>query len=129
MELISTQSLVESPFIIANIAGKTFGSYTGNSETTYLGSVMQIDYPNYMNSLKVTKINGQVNLYTLQISYAITQFDDPNLFEKIFSSIRDNREMTLTYGDWKSPTHIYKEEKTLITSIKNKVSVNASKIE
>ena len=129
MELLSTQSLVESPFIIANIAGYTFGSYTGTSEKLYLGSSMKVDYPNYMKSLDVTKINGQVNLYTLKITYAITQFDDPNMFERIFSKIRDNREMTLTYGDWNSPAHIYKEEKTLITSIKNKVSIDSSKIE
>jgi hypothetical protein len=129
MDLISTESLVESPFIIAQIGGFTFGSYTASSEKLALGKTMHIDYPNYMKSLQVTKINGQVNLYTLQISYAITQFDDPNMFEKIFSQIRDNREMILTYGDWNAPAHIYREEKTLITTIKNKVSINASRIE
>jgi hypothetical protein len=51
------------------------------------------------------------------------------MFEKIFSQIRDNREMILTYGDWNAPAHIYREEKTLITTIKNKVSINASRIE
>ena len=35
--------------------------------------------------MEVVKINGQVNKYTLNIDYPVTQHDDPNFFEKIFS--------------------------------------------
>lgn len=129
MDLISTESFVESPFIIVKIGGYTFGSYTGNSEKNILGSTLNVTYPNFMKSLNVVKINGQVNTYTLQMSYAITENDDPNMLEKVFSTIRNNREMTLTYGDWNCPTNIYKNETALITSIKSNFQINSSKID
>ena len=42
---------------------------------------------NFVKNLKVTKVNGQINKYTLGISYPITQFDDPNFFEKVFRKL------------------------------------------
>ena len=129
MDLISTDNFVEAPFIIVKMGKYTFGSYTGKVENRVLGSAMNVTYPNCMKSLNVVKINGQVNTYTLQMTYAITENDDPNMLEKVFSSIKGSREMTLTYGDWNNPATIYKEETALITSIKSKVSVESSKID
>ena len=42
--------------------------------------------------------------------YGITQNDDPNMLEKVFSSVSKSRKITLQYGDWSIPTYIYKEE-------------------
>ena len=129
MELISTENFVEAPFVIVKMGEYTFGSYTGNKENRVLGSTMRVTYPNFMKGLTVVKINGQVNTYTLQMSYAITENDDPNMLEKVFSSVRNSREMTLTYGDWNNPSTIYREETALITSIKSNVSMSSSKID
>jgi hypothetical protein len=129
MDLISTENFVESPFVIVKLGNYTFGSYTGKRENIVLGSTLRVTYPNFMKSINVVKINGQVNTYTLKMTYAINENDDPNMLEKVFSSIRNSREMTLTYGDWNSPSNIYKEETALITSIKSSVSMNSSKID
>lgn len=129
MDLISTENFVESPFVIVKMGDYTFGSYTGNTSKAILGSTMNVTYPNFMKGLTVTKINGQVNTYVLRMTYAITENDDPNMLEKVFSSIKDSREMTLTYGDWNSPSNIYREETALITSIKSNVSFKGSTIE
>jgi len=128
MDLISTENFVESPFIIVKMGDYTFGSYTGKKENRVLGSALRVTYPNFMQSLNVVKINGQVNTYTLTMVYAITENDDPNMLEKVFSSIHDTREMTLTYGDWNSPANIYRKETALITSIKSNVAFDSSKI-
>jgi hypothetical protein len=129
MDLISTNSFVESPFVIVKMGDYTFGTYTGRKSKSPTGNLLNVDYPNFIRGISVTKINGQVNMYTLNLVYAITQYDDPNMLEKIFSSVRDHREMTLTYGDWNSPSSIYKNETALITSIKSSVSFDSSKIE
>lgn len=129
MDLISTENFVESPFVIMKLGDYTFGSYTGNTQKSVLASTMNITYPNFMKGIEVCKINGQVNTYTVHLTYAITENDDPNMIEKVFSSIKDSREMTLTYGDWNSPSNIYKEETALITGIKSNVSMSSSKID
>ena len=60
---------------------------------------------------------------------AMLQVEIANMLEKVFSSIRNSREMTLTYGDWNNPATIYREETALITSIKSNVSIGSSKID
>ena len=128
-DLLSTENFVESPFVIVKMGGYTFGSYTGKKESAALGSTLRVTYPNFMKGISVVKLNGQVNTYTVRMVYAITENDDPNMLEKVFSSIKSSREMTLTYGDWNSPSNIYKEETALVTSVKSSVSVQSSKIE
>lgn len=129
MDLLSTNNFIESPFIIATFGEYTFGSYTGKETSVTMFKTRVVTYPNMMKSLEVVKINGQVNTYTLKMAYAITENDDPNMLEKVFSSIKDSREMTLTYGDWNNPSSIYRKETALITSIKSSVSMQSSSIE
>lgn len=76
--LVSIPTLVQSPFIIANIGGVTFGTFSGNYRTN-------ATYPNYMESMSVTKVNGTVNTYTLNFHYQVATGQDPNLLDKIFS--------------------------------------------
>lgn len=129
MDLISTENFVESPFVIVKMGDYTFGSCSYKGTRVGPNLLLNVTYPNFITGISVVKISGQVNTYTLNMVYAITENDDPNMFEKVFSSIKDNREMTLTYGDWNSPSNIYKEETALITSIKSNVSLSSSKIE
>lgn len=122
--LMSLQNMVESPFIIVKIGDYTFGHCSNTN-----GSTMNVTFPNFMKSLNIVKVSGAVNTYTLKMEYAITQFDDPNMLEKVFSSVNKSRKITLTYGDWNSPSSIYKEEEALMTKVSSNVNFNQSKIE
>ena len=122
--LLTFPTLVESPFIIVKIGDYTFGSATKSGKGNYL----TVTFPNYMDSLTVTKVNGQVNTYSLKMTYPIVAGEDPNKFEKIFSSVSDTRTLTISYGDWAYPSAIYKEEETLITNIRSEVDFSSPKI-
>ena len=126
--LVSTQNHVESPFIIVTIGKYTFG-HCEKSYKNRLQTQFNITYPNYMNRLTVTKINGAINTYTLTMTYAITETDDPNRLEKVFSSISNSRTIKLSYGDWNAPAFIYREEEAVITKLTTKVDVAKSSIE
>lgn len=80
-------------------------------------SAYKIQYPNYVKSLTIKKINGQVNQYTLSIEYPVKTGDDPNFFEKVFSSVSDSRKIVFSYGDSCQPTYCYKDEEAIITKI------------
>jgi len=124
LDLLSNMSRVETPFVIAEIGGVTFGVYSKSAR----GNVLNVTYPNFMKSLTINKINGTVNNYTLQLVYAITAGDDPNLLEKIFSKARNDRTIYLSYGDLSMPTYIYKKEKAMIIDIKSNIDVKSSRI-
>ena len=122
--LTSFPSLVEAPFIIVKVGDYTFGSYTKSGSY----SSAQVTFPNYMKSLNITKVNGMVNIYSIRMEYAISFGDDPNRLDKIFSSVSDTREITLSYGDWSSPSYIYREETAIITKVDSQVDFNNAKI-
>lgn len=124
--LISVPTLVESPFIIANIGGYTFGSYMGKRSSNAYGAAVKVTYPNYMDSLTITKVNGTVNTYSLGFSYQVRPGEDPNLLDKVFSSASSDRKIVLQYGDWNAPSYIYKEEVCIITNIVTSLDMNAS---
>lgn len=132
-DLFSTTTRVETPFIIATIGDYTFGAYSKEtrniiwSNKEYYSSITTI-YPNFMQSLTVDKINGNVNTYTLVMKYAIRPGDDPNLLEKIFSSVSKSRNIKLSYGDLSTPSYIYKEEEALITQIRSSIDMQGSSI-
>lgn len=128
LNLLSNTSRVETPFIIAEIAGYSFGIYSRNKEDIPNYTSIKVQYPNYMQSLTVTKINGTVNTYTLVMRYAIIKGDDPNLLEKVFSKASKDRTIILSYGDLSMPSFIYKKEEAVITSIKSNLDVNSSSI-
>lgn len=132
MNLMSTTSRVEAPVIIAKIGTATFGLYNKTKTSVevfnkyYLAT--KVTYPNYMHSLTVTKINGALNRYTLTLVYPITANDDPNMIDKILSSVSKSRKLTLTYGDATTPAFMYKEEEALITKVNSQLSANDAKI-
>ena len=126
--LVSTQNHVEAPFIIIRIGEYTFG-HCEKSYKSKLQTHFKITYPNYMESLNVTKINGAINTYVLNMKYAITQYDDPNMLEKVFSSISKSRTIYLSYGDWNAPSFIYKEEEAIITKLTTRVNLQSSSID
>ncbi len=126
MDLLSYPSLVEAPFIIVKIGDFTFGQYERNG--TYASGELNVTFPNFMQSLNVTKINGQVNVYTIKMVYGIREGDDPNLLEKVFSTVSKSRKIYISYGDWASPSDIFREEEAIITKISSSVDFSSSRI-
>jgi hypothetical protein len=131
--LLGNTSRIEVPYVKVTIGKYVFGVYqkTQGIIKDYNGfyEATKIVYPNYIKSLNITKINGEVNQYTLSIVFPITPEDDPNFFEKVFSSVSLTREITFSYGDMSLPTFIYKEEKALITDVKTSFNIQNSIIQ
>lgn len=128
MRLLSTPTYVESPFIEVQIGDYTFGSYTKEGSTERAYSEARVTYPNYMDSLRITKINGAINQYTLSMIYKVQPGDDPNLIDKVISSVSDSRKIVLTYGDWNAPSFVYRKEEALITNVRSNVDFQQSSI-
>jgi len=130
--LLSSQVRIQAPFIKVTIGDYTFGIYTNNKEDRKNAAgfyqAYDIKYPNYIQSMVVTKINGQVNQYTLNVIYPITQNDDPNFFEKVLSSNSKSRKIIFTYGDSSAPSTIYKNEEAIITNVTSSFDLQGSKI-
>lgn len=136
LDLLSNQTRVMVPWVKVEIGGLTFGVYdrksrklVSDAEKAIYTSAFDVQYPNYIKNLKITKINGQINKYTLGISYPITQFDDPNFFEKIFSKASKDRKIIFSYGDMSNPGFLYKEEEAIITKIGQCFVLEASRID
>lgn len=123
--LLSYPTFVESPFTIVKIGGHTFGSYIKNS--TNLPGVVNIEYPNYVKSITVNKINGQVNTYTINMVYQVEAGNDPNFLDKIFSKIGYGT-IYISYGDWRCPSFVYAEEEAIITKVTTQVDFAQHKI-
>jgi len=119
--LLSSQARIQAPWVKVTIGDFTFGVFdrqTKNKTTEGdFYTAYEIQYPNYIQSLNITKINGQVNQYTLNIKYPIRPQDDPNFFEKVFSSVSNTRKIVFSYGDSLQPAYCYKNEEALITKV------------
>lgn len=135
--LLSSNARIQVPWIKVTFVAKdykyTFGVFTKETLSDaqsqgegYLGKRYKIEYPNYVQSVEITKINGQVNQYKLVINYPVTHNDDPNFFEKIFSSVSKTRKIILTYGDATAPDYVYQEEEAIITTVQQTFNLESS---
>lgn len=117
--LLSSQARIQVPWVKVTIGDYTFGIFDEQTKQNQkdCAGFYSIKYPQYIDSLEVVKINGQVNKYTLHIQYPITQYDDPNFFEKVFSSVSRTRKIVFTYGDAQNPAYVYKDEEAIITGV------------
>jgi hypothetical protein len=129
--LLSSQARIQVPWIKVTIGDYTFGIFDNktkawgkNQDGFY--TPFSIQFPQYIRSLQVLKINGQVNKYTLEIDYPVTQFDDPNFFEKVFSSVSHTRKIIFTYGDAETPAYVYKDEEAIITNVRQVFNLQSS---
>lgn len=121
--LLTYPSLVEAPYIILTVGNYKFGSYSKRE----INNSIHVSYPNYIDSMTVVKINGQVNQYTINMVYQIEYGQDPNLVDRIFSTVGYGL-VKISYGDWNSPTFIYKEEEAIITNLTSSVDFANSRI-
>lgn len=121
-KLLGNTSRVEAPFIAVQIGNFHFGVFNEEKGTGIFTGYQKYLYPNFIDSLTINKVNGAMNTYTLQMKYQITAGDDPNFFEKVFSIHSKDRKMVLSYGDYSSPSFLYKQEVCTITNIKSNVN-------
>ena len=126
--ILTVPTYVESPFIILDIGGYTFGATSKTKRHESNGLYYKVQYPNYLDSLTVVKVNGEINSYTIKISYPITQGDDPNFFDKVFSSVGYTSNINIKYGDWNSPSYIYDEQNCLLQDVKQDIDFSSPKI-
>lgn len=127
--LLSSKARIQAPFIKVTIGNFTFGVFTkevqNKKDSNGFYRAVNIQYPNYVQSLSITKTNGQVNTYTLQLEYPIGMYDDPNFFEKVFSSVSNSRKIIFSYGDSSTPNFIYKDEEAIITKVTSSFNVGS----
>lgn len=132
MDLLSINNRVAVPFITVTIGEYSFGLYNRTKTNLEVNgryySAIKVTYPNYMKSLEVTKINGTLNTYELIMSYPITPNDDPNLIDKVLSSVSTSRKIVFTYGDCATPSFMYRNEEAIITKVTSSMDVASSKI-
>ena len=131
--LLSSQARIQVPWVKVTIGDYTFGIFDEKTKSWGKDNAgffqpFNIQFPQYIKSLEVVKINGQVNQYTLSIDYPITQHDDPNFFEKVFSSVSRSRKIIFTYGDAETPAYVYKNEEAIITKIQQRFNLAGSTI-
>lgn len=119
--LLSAPNFVQTPVVRVKIGEYEFGVFKKDGKGYK-------QYPNYIQSLEITKINGQVNTYSLTLNYPITEYSDPNFFEKVFSSVSVSRAIEFTYGDATSPSFLYKKESAIITRVKSNFQLESSTI-
>ena len=132
--LLSSQARVQAPWVKVQIGDYSVGVFDRKTklqfdETSFANyESFGLTYPNYIQSLNIVKINGQVNQYTLNIIYPIRAMDDPNFFEKVFSSVSSSRKIVFSYGDATMPTYVYKDEEAIITGITQQFNLEGSSI-
>jgi hypothetical protein len=132
--LLSSQARIQAPWIKVQIGDYTFGVFDKKTQLQYDQDTFSfyksfgLEYPNYIQSLNIIKINGQVNQYTLTIIYPIKASDDPNFFEKVFSSVSGTRKIVFSYGDATMPTYVYKDEEAIITGVSQQFNLEGSTI-
>ena len=130
--LLASTNRVEAPFVRVQIGNYSFGVFERKgikaNQRNGVVSELAAKYPNYIQSLKVKKINGTVNQYWLNIKYQINEDNDPNFFEKVFSSVSDTFKITFTYGDAMLPNYVYRDEEAIITKITNSFDINGASI-
>ena len=131
--LLSSQARVQAPWIKVTIGNFTFGVFdkktrarSKDDQGFYLS--YNVQYPSYVQRLSIIKVNGQVNQYTLSIVYPIRPGDDPNFFDKVFSSVSNTRKIVFTYGDAAMPSYIYKDEEAIITGVTQQFDLEGSSI-
>lgn len=124
--LTSIPTLVEAPFIIATIGGVTFGTFMDKKNK---GNLLNVTYPNFMESIQAKKINGTINQYTLKLKYQVGIGQDPNLLDKIISKATGDRRIKLTYGDWNAPNSIYKNEEAIITNVSTSLNMRDNSLD
>jgi hypothetical protein len=130
LSLLSSSARVQAPWVKVSIGNYTFGVFSKTEsrhkdDEGFYYTNLKVQYPNYVQRLEITKINGQVNQYTLSLTYPVTQTSDPNFIEKVLSSVSKTRKIVFSYGDMSMPAYIYKNEEAIITKVKQNFNIKS----
>lgn len=133
INILANTTRVEAPFIEVTVGSFVFGRYSKQIQHVYSpvdGYARQIKeyFPNYVKGIEITKINGSVNTYTINLTYVVQAGDDPNKIDKILSNVSTQRTILISYGDCNSPSSIYREEKAIITGVSQSFNIDSSTI-
>lgn len=134
MELLTSGHRIESPFLIVDINGTKLGAFSkGQRKLLSSGYGDLFDktiFPNFVQGATIKKnANGMVNQYTLYLTYQISQYDDPNFIEKLFSGVSKGRRVKVNYGDFMNPAHAFREEECMISDIQRQISPKENRID
>lgn len=126
--LLASNARIQAPWIKVSIGNYTFGVFSkteakAKDDDGFYYTQANVQYPNFIQRLEITKINGQVNQYTLSLIYPVTQTSDPNFFEKVLSSVSKTRKIVFSYGDMSMPAYVYKNEEAIITKVKQNFNI------
>lgn len=116
--LLSYGNVIEAPTIILNLNGVPIGGY-GN-----IGDV----YPNYITSMTVSKISGQINRYTINLRYTVRYGEDPNFIDKLLSRTGFRNKIQILYGD-SNGTKLFRDDEAIITDVTFNESVSNKTID
>lgn len=130
LSLLSSNARVQAPWVKVSIGNYTFGVFSKSkaqykNEEGFYYTNLSVQYPNYIQRLEIIKINGQVNQYTLNLIYPVTQTNDPNFFEKVLSSVSKTRKIIFSYGDMSMPAYVYKNEEAIITKVSQNFNIKS----
>ena len=100
-------TIVEAPFIELTVGGVTFGTFK-HSKT--LNS-----YPNYIQSLEVSKTNGTINQYKINLIHQISPGDNPNYISELLSK-NGFEKIHISYGDSAAGSY-FRDVEALLTNV------------
>jgi hypothetical protein len=109
---------VEAPTIVLEFNGIKIGGYGNKGDL----------YPNYITSMQVGKINGEINQYTLNLTYQVRPGEDPNFIDKLISRVGYTNPFKMLYGDSNYPSGYFREESAIITDVQHNEDVSSYKI-
>lgn len=118
VELLSYPNFVQAPTIVLDFNGTKIGGY---------GNVGD-EYPNYIDSMSVKKINGRINQYTFNLSYQIRPNEDPNFIDKLLGKTGYRKPLKVLYGDSSYSGNYFREEEAVITNAIHKEDPASAKI-
>lgn len=105
-ELLTNNNVIEAPTILLDLNGVIIGGY---------GNVGDI-YPNYIQSLQIQKISGQINRYTINLIYTVRYGEDPNFIDKLLSRTGFTNKIRLLYGD-SNGVSLFRDDEAIITDV------------
>lgn len=112
-------TVVEVPFGEVTIGGVTFGTIQHKKKYT--------SYPNYVQSISITKTNGTINEYTIELIHQISPGDNPNYVAELISKTGYNT-ITISYGDANSGEY-FADIAALVTDVKTTFNFNSYNIQ
>ncbi|MCM1323006.1 MAG: hypothetical protein NC218_02370 [Acetobacter sp.] len=121
-KLQTLNSIISTPFVTAEFGGAQFGLRDKFNSHTKVRDVR------YITSLTVDKkASGQVNTYSLALSYVVEPGADPNWLDLVISNSTD-RKILFSYGDMSQPEYSYSKEQAIITKVTPDIQIASNVI-